>query len=140
MNVDPDSLTARGLSRYVAAVATALGVPRHAVHHEVSELSSAYLALHRRSPVFPELDLMLLWDERHGWSVALETAPADDPVVLAYLGGDVLAEAAEVREFALAVIAGHCPGQPDEPRPLDADQTEELVWRLATRAEDGLAA
>ncbi len=140
MNVDPDSLTARGLTRYVDSVAAALAMPRHAVHHEVSELSSAYLALHRRSPVFPELDLMLLWDERHGWSVALETAPADDPVVLAYLGGDVLAEADEVHRFVLDVIAGKCPGQLDPPPALDADQAEELVWRLATRAEDGLAA
>ncbi|EWM19252.1 DUF6292 family protein [Kutzneria sp. 744] len=140
MNVDPDSLTARGLANYVVSVAAALRVPGHAVHHEVSELSSAYLALHRRSPVFPEMDLMLLWDERHGWSVALETAPADDPVVLAYLGGDVLAEADEVHRFVEDVIAGRCPGQPEAPTPLDHDQIEELVWRLAARAEDGLAA
>lgn len=140
MNVDPDSLTARGLSRYVHSVAATLRVPRHAVHHEVSELSSAYLALHRRSPAFPELDLMLLWDERHGWSVALETAPADDPVVLAYLGGDALAEADEIHRFVVDVTAGNYPGQPDPPPVLDAEQTEELVWRLAARAEDDLAA
>ncbi|QUQ65245.1 DUF6292 family protein [Kutzneria sp. CA-103260] len=140
MNVDPDSLTARGLTRYVDSVAAALVVPRHAVHHEVSELSVAYLALHRRSPVFPELDLMLLWDERHGWSVALETAPAEDPVVLAYLGGDVLAEADEVHRFVQDVIGGRCPGQPDAPPALDAEQAEELIWRLAARAEDDLAA
>lgn len=140
MNVDPDSLTARGLANYVVSVAAALRVPGHAVHHEVSELSSAYLALHRRSPVFPEMDLMLLWDERHGWSVALETAPADDPVVLAYLGGDVLAEADEVHRFVEDVIAGRCPGQPEAPTALDRDQIDELVWRLAARAEDGLAA
>lgn len=140
MNVDPDSLTARGLDCYVASVASSLLVPRHAVHYEVSELSTAYLALHRRSPVFPELDLMLLWDERHGWSVALETAPADDPVALAYLGGDVLAEADEVHRFVEDVIAGKCPGQPEPPPALNAEQTEELVWRLASRAEDDLAA
>jgi len=140
VNVDPDSLTARGLSRYVAEVAASLRVPRHAVHHEVSELSSAYLALHRRSPRFPDLDLGLLWDERHGWSVALETAPADGPVVLAYLGGDVLAEADEVHRFVEDVIAGKCPGQPEPPPALDSEQVEELVWRLAARAEDGLAA
>jgi hypothetical protein len=140
VNVDPDSLTARGLTRYVHSVAAALAVPRHAVQHEVSELSSAYLALHRRSPAFPELDLMLLWDERHGWSVALETAPADDPVVLAYLGGDVLAEADEVHRFVQDVIDGRCPGRPDPPTALDAEQAEQLVWRLAGRAEDGLAA
>jgi hypothetical protein len=140
VNVDPDSLTARGLSRYVLAVAASLRVPRHALHHEVSELSSAYLALHRRSPRYPDLDLMLLWDERHGWSVALETAPADGPVVLAYLGGDVLAEADEVHRFVEDVIAGRHPGQPHEPPALDPEQTEELVWRLAARAEDGLAA
>jgi Family of unknown function (DUF6292) len=140
VNVDPDSLTARGLSRYVAEVAASLRVPRHAVHHEVSELSSAYLALHRRSPMFPDLDLGLLWDERHGWSVALETAPADGPVVLAYLGGDVLAEADEVHRFVDDVIAGKCPGQPEPPPALDSGQIEELMWRLAARAEDGLAA
>ena len=140
MNVDPDSLTARGLSNYVQSVAATMSVPGHAVHHEVSELSSAYLALHRRSPVFPELDLMLLWDERHGWSVALETAPADDPVVLAYLGGDVLAEADDVHRFAVDVIAGNCPGQLDPPPALDSEQTEELVWRLAARGEDEVAA
>jgi hypothetical protein len=83
---------------------------------------------------------MLLWDERHGWSVALETAPADDPVVLAYLGGDVLAEADEVHRFVEDVIASRSPGRPDVPPALDAEQIEELVWRLAARAEDGLAA
>ena len=140
MNVDPDSLTARGLTSYVHAIASSLGVPRHAVHHEVSELSSAYLALHRRNPEFPELDLMLLWDERHGWSVALETAPADDPMVLAYLGGDVLAETDQIRRFVEDVTAGQYPGRFDAPPALDAEQTEELVWRLAARAEDDLAA
>jgi len=140
VNVDPDSLTARGLTRYVDSIAAALVVPPHAEHHEVSELSNAYLALYRRSPAFPELDLMLLWDERHGWSVALETAPTEGPAVLAYLGGDVLAEADEVHRFVRDVIDGKCPGQHDPPPALDDEQAEELVWRLAARAEDGLAA
>ena len=134
MNVDPDSLSAQGLATYVHTVADSLGVPLHAVHHEVSELANAYVALTRRSPTFPDLDLMLVWDERHGWSIAVETPPADGPVVLAYLGGDVLAEADEVHRFVDDVLDARYPGRPDAPPPLDSDETEELVWRLATRA------
>ncbi|AHH97979.1 DUF6292 family protein [Kutzneria viridogrisea] len=116
MTIDPHSQSALGLGCYVAAVAEALQIPEHAVGFEVCELSSAYFALSVRSPNFPEHDLMLLWDERYGWSIGVETDPAALPVTLAYLGGDLLPDPESVREFVEDLVHSRYPGQPDPPR------------------------
>ncbi|MBV9847946.1 MAG: hypothetical protein JOZ47_23185 [Kutzneria sp.] len=132
MNTDPDSRTAQGLRAYIAAVARALTIPQHAVGHEVSELASAYLALSHRSPTFPDRDLMLVWDEHHGWSVGVETDPGEPPIMLAYLSEELVPEPERVRAFVAEVTAGRYPGQPHPPEYPDGG---ELANRLARYLE-----
>ncbi|GAA0644911.1 DUF6292 family protein [Kutzneria viridogrisea] len=134
MNLDPDSQAAQGLGAYVAAVAHALTVPRHAVSFEIAEYASAYLALAVRSGNFPDRDLMLVWDEHHGWSVGVETDPGDPPVVLSYLSGDLLPEPSQVRAFVDEVVAGSYPGELHPPRFSGA----ELPGRLARYAGESI--
>lgn len=96
----------RWLPVYVQQVAAAIGVPTEAIGYEVSDTATAYLALDVRCPTRPGHDLMLVWDERLGWYVAVETDPADSPAVLAYLDGDAVPTPAAVRQFVTAAAAG----------------------------------
>lgn len=86
-----------------------MNVAVEATDFEVSDTATAYLGLAVRSAEHPDHDLMLVWSERHGWALAVETAPAERPAVLAYLGADVVADPTEVARFvkdALADSAG----------------------------------
>ncbi|MEA5360593.1 DUF6292 family protein [Amycolatopsis sp., V23-08] len=87
---DPTRALERGLGAYVRAVATAVGVPAEGTTIEISDTATAYLALSRPWPGRPRHDVMLLWSEKRGWTVAVETAPDEDPVVIARWAGDEL--------------------------------------------------
>jgi hypothetical protein len=82
--------------------------------------------------VTPDRDLALLWDERHGWSAAMETHSGEDLIVLAYLNGeDVLPEPCEVARFLAALRANdHSVGRPDPPRLRAAGHHDALTARL----------
>lgn len=94
------------LAAYAKQVATAIGVPADAVGYEVSDTATAYLGLTERSVAHPSRDLMLVWDERLGWSVAVETRPGEPPFVVDHLGGDAVPVPAAVAVFVADVIAG----------------------------------
>jgi hypothetical protein len=96
-----------GLAGYLRAVATAVGVPSEGTDFEISDTATAYLGLARRSTEWPDQDLMLVWSERRGWSVAVETDPVEAPVVLAHLDvDDVAPEPKVVAAFVVDVVAG----------------------------------
>jgi hypothetical protein len=78
---------ARGLAGYLDAVADAVGVPAEGTTFEISDTATAYLALNSRWSHRPGQDLMLVWSERTGWTVSVETDPGETPVVVARLGG-----------------------------------------------------
>lgn len=95
------------LAEYVRRVAATVGVPAEATGFELSDTATAYLGLTERLPDRPDQDLMLVWDERLGWYVGVETVPDAAPVVVAYLGGDeVVPEPAVVARFADEAVAG----------------------------------
>jgi hypothetical protein len=106
---ETDLALARGLDGYVRAVADALEVGIEATDSEVSDTATAYLGLAVRSPAHPDRDLMLVWTERHGWALAVETAPTEPPAVLSYLGADVVPEPRDVARFVTDVLAGSRP-------------------------------
>jgi hypothetical protein len=109
LDADADSAASlrRGLAGYVRAVASAVGVPAEATGFEVSDTATAYLGLAQRWRLRPGRDLMLVWTERDGWSVAVETGPAESAVVVDYLGGDdVVPAPATVAVFVTDVIIG----------------------------------
>jgi hypothetical protein len=86
-------------------VAHAVNVAVEATDFEVSDTATAYLGLAVRSAEHPDHDLMLVWSERQGWALAVETAPAEQPAVLAYLGADVVPEPVTVARFVRAALA-----------------------------------
>ncbi|HVV08001.1 DUF6292 family protein [Amycolatopsis sp.] len=83
----------RALSGYLRAVADELGVGLESVTVDHATPVSAYLALDIRLPRHPDRDVALLWDERHGWAIAIETHSSEDLIVLAYLGGPTITPA-----------------------------------------------
>jgi hypothetical protein len=96
----------RSLAHYVRQVAAAVGVPADAIGYEVSDTATAYIGLAERSAHHAGRDLMLLWDERLGWYVGVETHPDETPLVICYLGGDVVPPPATIARFVAETVAG----------------------------------
>lgn len=101
---DPQVLR-QALAAYVREVAAAVGVSVECSSCEVTDTITAYVALNGRSPRFPGRDLMLLWTMRQGWSVAVETTPAESPQPVAQLGGDATPPPERVRRFVSEVLS-----------------------------------
>ncbi len=122
---------ARTLAGYVGRVAAAVKVPSDAVGYEVSDTATAYLGLTSRLPEQPSRDLMLVWDERIGWSVGVETTPGEAPYVIGQLAGDTVPAPAVVAAFVAEVVAGrHINRFQQVPEPTDRVT---LAKRMATR-------
>ncbi|HEX3792048.1 MAG TPA: DUF6292 family protein [Pseudonocardiaceae bacterium] len=138
MNVQPETSRplAGGLAGYVRAVAAAIGVSAEGTSFEISDTATAYLGLARRRPEHPEHDLMLVWTEERGWSIEVETDPAEKPVVVATLGGsDLVPEPRTVAGFVRAVVSGGA-GESDRPGAVGATTggRGELTQRLSRYA------
>ncbi|MYW89485.1 hypothetical protein G3I59_02280 [Amycolatopsis rubida] len=102
---DDPQLLRQALAAYVREVAAAVGVSVECTSCEVTDTITAYVALSGRSPRYPGRDLMLLWTMRQGWSVAVETTPAESPQPVAQLGGDVTPAPERVRRFVAEVVS-----------------------------------
>lgn len=102
--VDFGMVAERALRSYVAGVAAAAGVGPESCTVDLDQPSSAYIALDYRSPGRPDRELALLWDERRGWSVAVETACREDLLVIDELGSPVRADPVTVRRFLDRVL------------------------------------
>lgn len=99
---EPQWEAEQALARYVVAVADAVGVQRKVALWEVAEEATAYLPLPGRGCD----DLMLVWNARTGWSVAVEPQSCGQAVVLARLGDPVVPEPRQVAEFVTAAVDG----------------------------------
>lgn len=122
--MDDSALISQGLARYVRAVAEEIGVPPEGTEFEVSDTATAYLGLEGPGP-----DLMLLWNEQRGWSIAVETDPGDAPLVVAHLGQPLVPPPNEVARFVDDVLAGK-PGSA-EPASRETDDRRRLANRLS---------
>jgi hypothetical protein len=128
LTAEPPGL-GKALAGYAALVAEQVGVPAEAVTTEVTDTATAYLGLAGDTPTHPGRDLMLVWDERLGWRVAVEPGGAQREPVLRYLGGDTVPAPATVAGFARDVLAGRSREQfRPVPPPLDR---AELAARMA---------
>ncbi|WP_086853489.1 DUF6292 family protein [Amycolatopsis kentuckyensis] len=127
---EPDARTLeRGLGEYVRAVAAAVGVPDESTTVEISDTATAYLGLPRRWPDRPDHDVMLVWSELRGWSLAVETDPAEDPVLIARHGDDLVPSPGTVARFVADAVAGTHTGQ-ESPGPVTAATRTSLAERL----------
>ncbi|MCT2584275.1 DUF6292 family protein [Actinophytocola gossypii] len=131
MELEPRSRTASGLRRYAALVSDALGQTGDAYWVHAESPATVYVPLDERVPAFPDRDLALLWDERHGWCGAIETASGEDLIVLSYLGVDILPPPRTVARFTADLVSGSGPGQAEPPAFRVAGADDDLVERLA---------
>jgi Family of unknown function (DUF6292) len=125
----------RGLRAYLGEVARALGLGLESCTVDVDVPVSAYLAVDWRLRRFPDRDVALLWDEVHGWAVAVEAACGEEMIVLAYLGGaDILPEPRVIVRFLGALRAGaQVPDGPGSPVLRRAGRHQELLPLLPAR-------
>lgn len=104
--VDSTHELSQGLAAYVRAVALALDLPDEGTSFEISDTATAYVAL-RQAARRPGEDLMLVWSERSGWALAVETDPGAGSSVIAYFGGDdAVPKPSLVASFVREVLAG----------------------------------
>ncbi|OAP28975.1 MULTISPECIES: DUF6292 family protein [Amycolatopsis] len=94
------------LASYVRQVAEQIGVPLDAVTHEVTDTATAYLGLSSSTAALPRRDLMLVWDERLGWSIAIEPRGNDRPPVIRRLRGHLAPPPGIVAQFVADVLDG----------------------------------
>jgi hypothetical protein len=116
VHLDPDGAAARGLRRYVRLVAEAIGVGAEASTIQLDEPVSVYLALDRCSPRHPDQDLALLWDERRGWALGVESVASADVLVLGFLADELLPSPSTVADYVAAACRdeGFGAALPDE--------------------------
>jgi hypothetical protein len=121
-----------GLRAYLGSVARALGFGIESCTVDVDVPVSAYVAVDWRLRRFPDRDVALLWDEVHGWAVAVEASCGEDVIVLAYLGGEeILPEPRAVVRFLAGLRAGDLTADPGSPVLRRAGRHEELLALLA---------
>lgn len=132
-------LPGHALAGYVGAVAAAVRMPPDVAWADNHPPATAYLPLPHRCPEHPDRDLLLIWGEQDGWLIAAETAPTETPIVVAYLGEDVLPAPEVVRRFVAGTVAGQRPGQLQPPgfRVVGAD--DGLAERLGAYLADDTA-
>ncbi|KMS92713.1 DUF6292 family protein [Prauserella rugosa] len=132
METDTDSTPAlrRGLDGYVRAVARELDIPAESTSFEISDTATAYIGLSTRWPSLPGNDLMLIWDERTGWSLAVETTPAERGIVIAELPRDVVPAPSVVSRWVAETLSGHDETVPRQ-RSATAVDRHALADRLA---------
>lgn len=129
MRLDFDDRVALGLQQYIQQVRLALGLRGECSYIHAGTPASAYLALDERLGSHPDRDVALLWDERHGWSAALEDHGSSDLSVVAYFGRTVLPPPADVAAWTANLFrvrpgdggqaqAPHIPGTEDVRRLL----------------------
>ncbi|AXB43775.1 DUF6292 family protein [Amycolatopsis albispora] len=119
----------RALRAYTAAVGSACGAGPESCTVDTGTPASAYIALDGRLRRYPDRDVALVWDERHGWALAVETHSAEDLLIVCYLGHKLLARPAEVARFAAKALSGR-PGLAEPPQLREAGAHDWLTDRL----------
>ncbi|MEV6644223.1 DUF6292 family protein [Amycolatopsis sp. NPDC051371] len=104
----------RALTAYVRAVAAELGVTGDDTGSEISELASGFVLLSERTPDRPLRELILTWDDRHGWELVTE----EDREFFAGFRGNLLPQPHEVARFVADALRGH-DAQPEPRVPID---------------------
>lgn len=131
MELDFNGAAERGLRQYVGLVTRALGLAAHGTYFSLEPPANAYVALDGRLATHPSRDVALLWDEQHGWSVAVETHGGADLLVLTYLSDDVVPEPAVVADLVRAVFAGTFAGPGTVPAPQEGAAPLQELARYA---------
>lgn len=132
MELDFDDAVWQGLRNYVRRVSEAIGLSGECSYVQSEPPAGAYLALDGRLPGIPNRDVALLWDERHGWSAAIETHSGEDLIVQAHFGPDPLPSPKAVARWVDGLFRGESGATGGDPARRDV--AEDLAARLAPYA------
>jgi len=102
-------LDGRGFRRYLRSVAEELGLADTGQFVHLEHPVHVYLPLDARLTTVPDQDVALVWDERRGWAVGVETEARDPVVPVSYFGDDVLPPPEAVARFVREVLDGTRP-------------------------------
>lgn len=130
MELDFDDSVLRGLRGYVRLVSLALGLRGDSSSVQADAALSAYIAVDGHLSRFPDRDVALLWDERHGWGAGVETHSGDDVLIVAYLGRDLLPSPETVAAWARDLLSDTADATDPEVRP-EPMSDDKLRHRLA---------
>jgi len=122
----------RGLREYVRLVADTLALTGDEYHVQPNPPADAYLALHGSLASFPDRDAALIWDENHGWAVAVEARCGEDLIVTGYFGDDIVPSPLSVARFVRRSCEGAELGAFEPPT---SSEHENVLRRLAAYAE-----
>ncbi len=136
IRLDFDDRVARGLQHYILQVRLALGLRGECSYSQADEPASAYIALDERLVDHPDRDVALRWDERHGWSAALEDLSSSDLLVFAYFGQTVLPPPAEVAAWTAELFRVR-PGDRTQAQPPHIPRTDDVRQLLTTYSGNG---
>lgn len=100
---DFDDSEARRVRRYVRDVVGGLGLRGDSSFVETEPRAAAYVALDGRLRDFPDHDVALLWDERTGWSAAVEDR-LGELVEVARMDGEPRPAAAAVVRWVVSLF------------------------------------
>ena len=133
---DPDGSVAFGdvLRDYVHLVAAGWHIGAEFCVVDAEPPAWGYIALGWTLPRYPDRDLALLWDERTGWSVAIETHSSEDLIVVACPSDAVVVPpASRVRRFVDQLTAhGGWAGRRDPAVRRAPGRHAELAARIAS--------
>jgi hypothetical protein len=101
-----DDTFVAGLRAYAAVVAAAVGVGLESCCLGADDEATIYLAVDHQVAGFAGRDVALLWDERIGWAVAVETASGEDMVLVAVYPADLLPAPGAVARWFTRVADG----------------------------------
>jgi len=138
MDFGLEETSGRGLRRYVDLVTRALGITGECSYVEVRRPFAAYLALDGRLARFPDQDVALLWDEEHGWAMAVESHSAEDPLVIARRGGEPVPHPDAVAAWAIDLLQDQHDSGPVHALPTPS-RVEDIVGELMTYAAAALS-
>ncbi|MBY8848097.1 DUF6292 family protein [Saccharothrix sp. MB29] len=120
MDLDFDDSTTRALRRYARSVTSALGLGGDCWCVQGEHHVGIYLALDGRLDAYPDHDVALLWDERHGWSAVVEADGGRD-VVVGRLDGLAVPWPGAVAEWVVGLFG----------RPTDTPDTAAALLRAS---------
>ncbi|XVS62195.1 DUF6292 family protein [Actinosynnema sp. CA-299493] len=97
-----DDTMTHALRRYARSVSSAVGLSGDCWCVLGEHLAGIYLALDGRLASFPDHDVALLWDERHGWTAVVEVD--EDMVVVERLAGLAVPTPVAVAEWVTGLF------------------------------------
>lgn len=132
MQTTPYRPVTTGLFSYIGTVAGRIGSGAVATTCDITPaMATAAVQLRAVLPMFPELPLLLTWDEVDGWALRIGTDEEGTTVAVCYLGSDILPDPSEVETFVCRAVHDELPGTLTPPSFRVPNEDDRLSERVA---------